>query len=361
MISSASPKSTRKSSWSASQWYIAIGSSGRRSVRLIPSCVKSVAPSKPAPSNSHRTPRPLRSHHCVSRALSTNQPSPLGTSPRSVGTSSDSGTTIGRMPRCRQLAPLVLTPLQAPKELISLKHTTFRGLRTAESRYAACCRRDLPDRTPGRQDPPRRRRSRLLRHRVDVFDVEVNQGVRPRIALVFRQVDPNVAARYGDKPREARLKLVRPLLTEPQALIPHDSPIGVLDTEDRHDLLIHAVQRKRCVPGGYASLSSLRVEQHLDRPPAIHRVVPSRRFVERQLEIEHLARVDQAVPDQVDKLGEEASNRCRATVEMDMAEEELVASELDVVRHADVAHMAARAGGANCLHHRLLRANGLDD
>src|SRR6187402_1373299 len=57
---------------------------------LIPSCRKSVAPSKPAPSNSQRAPRPLRSHHWVSRALRTNQPCPFGTSPCSVKTSSDS-------------------------------------------------------------------------------------------------------------------------------------------------------------------------------------------------------------------------------------------------------------------------------
>src|SRR5215471_9165237 len=69
-----------------------MGSPGPSSVRLIPSCSKSAAPSKPAPSNSQRTPRPGRSHHWVSRALSTNQPSPFGTRPRSVDTSSASGT-----------------------------------------------------------------------------------------------------------------------------------------------------------------------------------------------------------------------------------------------------------------------------
>ena len=92
---SASPASTRKSSWSASQWYIAIGSPGASRVRLMPSSWKSVAPSKPAPSNSQRTPRPSRRHHWASRALSTNQPSPLGTRPCSRVTSCASGT-IGK-------------------------------------------------------------------------------------------------------------------------------------------------------------------------------------------------------------------------------------------------------------------------
>ena len=37
-MASASPARTRKSSWSFSRWYIAIGSPGPRTVRLIPSC-----------------------------------------------------------------------------------------------------------------------------------------------------------------------------------------------------------------------------------------------------------------------------------------------------------------------------------
>src|SRR4029453_9954678 len=86
------------------------GWAGSRTVTLIPSCSKSVAPSKPAPSNSQRTPRPGRSHHWVSRALTTNQPCPLGTSPRSVGTSSASFTIpLARQPAVavpRRLAPL---------------------------------------------------------------------------------------------------------------------------------------------------------------------------------------------------------------------------------------------------------------
>ena len=92
ITSSASPASTRKSSWSFSRWYIAIGSPGPSTVRLIPSCVKSNASSMPKPSNSHRKPRPPRSCHGASRALSTNHPSPLGTSPCSVATSSASRT-----------------------------------------------------------------------------------------------------------------------------------------------------------------------------------------------------------------------------------------------------------------------------
>jgi hypothetical protein len=86
MMRTGSPDNTRKSFWSASQWYMAIGSPGPRSVRLTPSCWKSVSPSS-APSKSHNTPRPGRCQHSASRALRTNQPSPFGTRPRSVSTS----------------------------------------------------------------------------------------------------------------------------------------------------------------------------------------------------------------------------------------------------------------------------------
>ena len=84
------------------------------------------------------------------------------------------------------------------------------------------------------------RDSKLLRHRVDVPDVQVDQRVGTGIALVFRQVEPNVAARHGHKPWEAWLELVLPLLTKPKALVPRDSTTGILDVENRHDLLIHA-------------------------------------------------------------------------------------------------------------------------
>jgi hypothetical protein len=74
-ISSASPETTRKSSWSASQWYIAMGSPGPSTYTAIPSCGNSGSPSK-----SQAAPRPSRSHQRVSRAFRTNQPSPVGMS-----------------------------------------------------------------------------------------------------------------------------------------------------------------------------------------------------------------------------------------------------------------------------------------
>src|SRR6185503_3873105 len=68
--SSASPERTRKSSWSASQWYIDIGSPGPRTKRFTPSCASS------SPTRSLTEPRTPRSHHCMSRTLRTDQLTP---------------------------------------------------------------------------------------------------------------------------------------------------------------------------------------------------------------------------------------------------------------------------------------------
>ena len=94
--------------------------------------------------------------------------------------------------------------------------------------------------------------AKLLRHRVDVVDVQVDKRVGTGIALVLGEVEPNVAARYGYKPREPWLKLVLPLLTEAEALVPPDSTAGILDIENRHDLLIHAGEPKRTLPSAEA-------------------------------------------------------------------------------------------------------------
>src|SRR5262245_7187208 len=85
--SNASPESTRKSSWSAYQWYIPIGSPGPSTYSVIPTCGKSVAPSKGSD-----FPRRGRSRQRASRAFSTNQPSPAAASPPSSSRIGASGT-----------------------------------------------------------------------------------------------------------------------------------------------------------------------------------------------------------------------------------------------------------------------------
>src|SRR5438105_2870809 len=91
--SSASPESTRKSSWSASQWYIPIGSPGPRTMRLTPSCGKDVSSTSPQPVKGRLWPRLSRRIQRALRALRTNQPAPAGTSPASVSSSGASGIT----------------------------------------------------------------------------------------------------------------------------------------------------------------------------------------------------------------------------------------------------------------------------
>src|SRR4051812_13617575 len=66
-MSSASPDKRRKPSWSASQWYIAIGWSGARTKRFTPTCGLSSSTS------SVTTPRGPTSHHFISRTLRTYQ------------------------------------------------------------------------------------------------------------------------------------------------------------------------------------------------------------------------------------------------------------------------------------------------
>src|SRR3989442_1567800 len=48
-------------------------------------------------------------------------------------------------------------------------------------------------------------------------------------------------------------------------------------------------------------------------------------------------------------------------MEVDVSEEQLLAVEFDAVRHADVTHRPAGARATDCLRHRLLRANALQN
>src|SRR6266511_4812265 len=101
-------------------------------------------------------------------------------------------------------------------------------------------------------------------------------------------------------------------------------------------------------------------EQRLDRAAFVHGAVPLGDLLERQGEVEDLARVDLAVPDEVDQLGQEATHRRGTAVQVDMGEEHLFAGELDVMEDADVAYVPAWPGRADGLHHRLLGADRLN-
>ena len=79
----------------------------------------------------------------------------------------------------------------------------------------------------------------LLGHSIDVPDIEMNQRVRPGIALVLGEVQPDVSARHRDKPGEAGLELMLPLLRKPESLIPSHSASRIFDVEHRDDFLVH--------------------------------------------------------------------------------------------------------------------------
>jgi hypothetical protein len=80
----------------------------------------------------------------------------------------------------------------------------------------------------------------------------------------------------------------------------------------------------------------------------VHRLIPGGGLLERQLEVVDPAGVDLAIPDQVDEPRQEAAYGCRAAVQVDVAEEQLLTRELDAVGDADVtdvpAAVAARGG-----------------
>src|SRR5215216_3561921 len=103
------------------------------------------------------------------------------------------------------------------------------------------------------------------------------------------------------------------------------------------------------------------LQQHLDRLALVHRAIALGGLIERELDVEDLARVDLPVPDEVDELGQEAAHRGGAAVHVREAPEQVHASERDAVRDADEADVSARACGVQRLAHRFLRADRLDD
>src|SRR5829696_6968254 len=104
-----------------------------------------------------------------------------------------------------------------------------------------------------------------------------------------------------------------------------------------------------------------RPQQRLDRAALVHRAVALRHLLERQVQVEDLAGVDLPVPDQLDKLGQEAPHRGGTAVQVHMREEELLPRDLHVVEHAHEPNVTACPRGADGLHHGLLRADRLDD
>src|SRR3954471_17277744 len=83
------------------------------------------------------------------------------------------------------------------------------------------------------------------------------------------------------------------------------------------------------------SLDGSHREQDLGGGPLIHCLIALCCPVERQGEVEDLAGVDLAVPDQLNQLGQELPDRGRATVEVNARHEQLVAGDGDVVRDPD--------------------------
>src|SRR5215212_6310078 len=110
---------------------------------------------------------------------------------------------------------------------------------------------------------------------------------------------------------------------------------------------------------GFAALGALGPQQRLDRSALVHGAVALGYFLQRQLQVKDLSRVDLTIPYQVYQLGQEAAYRRRAAVQMHLRKEQLLAGQLHAVRDAYVAYMTTGPRGADRLHHRLLGADRL--
>src|SRR5690242_11316039 len=101
-------------------------------------------------------------------------------------------------------------------------------------------------------------------------------------------------------------------------------------------------------------LSGSRREQRLDGATLVHRAAALGDLGEREREIEDLARLDRTIEHKVDEMRQIAARRCGPAVQMRVREEQLRAVELDAVRDADVADVAAGTRGVDRLPHGLL-------
>src|SRR5437588_11984981 len=73
----------------------------------------------------------------------------------------------------------------------------------------------------------------------------MDERVRPRVAFVFGEIDPNASTSNRNEQREARFELVHPLFTEAHSLVPRHGTSSVLDVQDRDDLFVHGTQTYR--------------------------------------------------------------------------------------------------------------------
>src|SRR5512135_2073174 len=76
--------------------------------------------------------------------------------------------------------------------------------------------------------------------------------------------------------------------------------------------------------GSWGSRPGSGAQQRLDRATLVHRLVALGGLLQRQGEVEDLARIDLAVADQLDQLGQEPAHRGRAVVQVHLGEEQLL-------------------------------------
>ena len=103
------------------------------------------------------------------------------------------------------------------------------------------------------------------------------------------------------------------------------------------------------------------MSQDLGGGALVHGAVTLGGPVQGEGQVEDLAGLDGAVPDELDQFGQEAPDRGGAAVDVDAGHEEVVSGDGDIMRDAHEPDVPTGAGRADRLHHRLLGADGLDD
>jgi predicted nucleic acid-binding protein len=83
----------------------------------------------------------------------------------------------------------------------------------------------------------------------------MDQGVGTSVTLVLREIEAHLPTGDGDEPRKAWLELMLPFPLEAEALVPGNSPTGVLDIQHGHGLLVHSPEVNGRARAGFLACS----------------------------------------------------------------------------------------------------------
>ena len=156
---------------------------------------------------------------------------------------------MGRPPINRRLAPDALRPAPKPSMPIA-RRSSVRQVSGTRSCYAEpVAVRVFEIALPSGKSFLIDRDLELLGDSIDVIDIQMDESVRARVTLVFREIEPDATSGYRDEQRKARLELMLPLLAESKPLVPGHGTGCVLDIENWNDLFFHGASPSRRFDG----------------------------------------------------------------------------------------------------------------